>query len=116
MAQHGCLPCSRYFATPVALETHLTGKPHKRRCKILLEEPYTIEESRRAAGQGVDNGVGREKVAKVELATVNEANESKAMEVEVVGTSSIVTPVDGGLVGRLRGAGSAFAALVGMKA
>ena len=60
MAAHGCLACSRYFATPVALETHCTGKPHKRRAKKLLEEPYTIEESRRAAGnQGVDNGEGR---------------------------------------------------------
>ena len=116
MAQHGCLPCSRYFATPVALETHLTGKPHKRRCKILLEEPYTIEESRRAAGQGVDNGEGRQKLNKVELATVNEANESKVMEVEVVAPITTTPVVEGGLVGRLRGAGSAFAALVGMKA
>lgn len=53
MAQHGCLPCSRYFATAVALETHVTGKPHKRRLKKLQDEPYTIEESRRAVGLGV---------------------------------------------------------------
>ncbi|KAM0749519.1 hypothetical protein T439DRAFT_327206 [Meredithblackwellia eburnea MCA 4105] len=59
MAQHGCLPCSRYFATPEALVTHKAGKPHKRRLKKLEEEPYTIEESRRAAGLGVDNGEGR---------------------------------------------------------
>lgn len=68
MAAHGCLPCSRYFATPAALATHHTGKPHKRRMKKLLEEPYTIEESRRAAGVGVDNGPSR--VKKIETTTM----------------------------------------------
>lgn len=56
MAAHPCLPCSRYFSTPLALGTHLRGKPHKRRCKKLEEEPYTIEESRRAVGLGTDSG------------------------------------------------------------
>ncbi|KAL8286550.1 hypothetical protein RQP46_004567 [Phenoliferia psychrophenolica] len=61
MAEHGCLACSRYFATPAALATHVTGKPHKRRLKKLEEEPYTIEESRRAAGfSAPDNGASRE--------------------------------------------------------
>ena len=32
------------------------GKPHKRQLKKLEEEPYTIEESRRAVGLGVDKG------------------------------------------------------------
>ena len=75
MAEHGCLACSRYFATPVALETHVTGKPHKRRMKKLEEEPYTIEDSRRAAGfSAPDNGATRE--TKGGLAA------SKEMEVE----------------------------------
>ncbi|KAK4049891.1 hypothetical protein OIO90_005280 [Microbotryomycetes sp. JL221] len=39
-----------------ALSTHLKGKPHKKRLKLLKEEPYTIEESRRAVGLGVDKG------------------------------------------------------------
>lgn len=56
MAQHGCLPCSRYFADAHALSTHNRGKLHKRRLKKLDEEPYTIEESRAAAGMGVDKG------------------------------------------------------------
>lgn len=59
MGEHGCLSCSRYFATAVALATHVTGKPHKRRLKILEEEPYTIEESRKAAGMGVSFCLGR---------------------------------------------------------
>ncbi|SCV74879.1 BQ2448_7908 [Microbotryum intermedium] len=56
MAQHHCLSCARYFADAVSLATHKTSKPHKRRLKKLEEEPYTIEESRRAAGLGVDKG------------------------------------------------------------
>ncbi|SCZ87884.1 BZ3500_MvSof-1268-A1-R1_Chr2-3g05352 [Microbotryum saponariae] len=56
MAQHHCLSCARYFADAVSLATHKMSKPHKRRLKKLQEEPYTIEESRRAAGLGVDKG------------------------------------------------------------
>lgn len=56
MANHGCLACSRYFADAIALSTHNRGKPHKRRVKKLEEDPYTIEESRAAAGMGVDKG------------------------------------------------------------
>lgn len=75
MAAHGCIPCSRYFATPVALQTHLTGKPHKRRLKTMLEDPYTIEESRRAAGLvEVPYSVGKASAAAVK---------AKEMEVEV---------------------------------
>ncbi|GAA5934796.1 hypothetical protein JCM3775_002058 [Rhodotorula graminis] len=62
LAQHTCVACCRYFADAVSLETHLRGKPHKRRLKKLAEEPYTIEESRRAVGLGVDKGeYGRKK-------------------------------------------------------
>ncbi|BGP41607.1 hypothetical protein JCM10450v2_005661 [Rhodotorula kratochvilovae] len=62
MAQHACVACARYFADAVSLETHVKGKPHKRQLKKLAEEPYTIEESRRAVGQGVDKGeYGRKK-------------------------------------------------------
>lgn len=56
MAQHACLPCSRFFADALALGTHIKSKPHKRRLKKLEEDPYTIEESRAAAGMGVDKG------------------------------------------------------------
>ncbi|GAA5878280.1 hypothetical protein JCM3774_001139 [Rhodotorula dairenensis] len=62
MAEHTCVACARYFADATSLETHVRGKPHKRQLKKLEEEPYTIEESRRAAGLGVDKGeYGRRK-------------------------------------------------------
>ncbi|GAA6020033.1 hypothetical protein JCM10207_006764 [Rhodosporidiobolus poonsookiae] len=62
LAQHSCVACCRYFADATSLETHVKGKPHKRQLKKLEEEPYTIEESRRAVGLGVDKGAyGRRK-------------------------------------------------------
>jgi len=70
LGQFGCVSCSRHFADEVALQTHNRGKPHKRRLKKLEEEPYTIEESLRAAGvSGTDKGEytkRREKEAKEE--------------------------------------------------
>ena len=56
MAEHHCLACSRYFADAVALTTHQTSKPHKRRLKKLEEDPYTRAESLAAVNKGVDNG------------------------------------------------------------
>ena len=46
------LSCFRYFETDVALQSHWRSKIHKRRCKLLKEPAYTIEESERAAGLG----------------------------------------------------------------
>lgn len=51
-AQHYCLHCARYFINEKALQDHFTTKVHKRRLKALETEPYTIEESERAAGFG----------------------------------------------------------------
>ena len=48
--QHYCVPCARYFINTVSLNCHVKGKEHKKRVKITKEEPYTIEESMRAAG------------------------------------------------------------------
>jgi hypothetical protein len=42
----------RYFITDQALREHFRTKVHKRRLKALELEPYTIEESERAAGKG----------------------------------------------------------------
>ncbi|GAA5841963.1 hypothetical protein JCM9279_003171 [Rhodotorula babjevae] len=75
LAQHTCVACCRYFADAVSLETHVRGKPHKRRLKKLAEEPYTIEESQRAVGLGVDKGeYGRKK----EQEAKDEAERKKA--------------------------------------
>lgn len=51
-AQFYCLHCARYFITDQALKEHFRTKVHKRRLKALELEPYTIEESERAAGKG----------------------------------------------------------------
>ncbi|EEB10718.1 zinc finger protein, putative [Pediculus humanus corporis] len=51
-AQFYCIHCARYFIDQVALKEHFRSKGHKRRLKDLEEEPYTIEDSERAAGKG----------------------------------------------------------------
>lgn len=51
-AQYYCLHCARYFINQRALEDHFNTKVHKRRLKALELEPYSIEDSERAAGQG----------------------------------------------------------------
>lgn len=51
-AQHYCLHCARYFIDERSLTEHFKTKVHKRRLKALELEPYSIEESERAAGHG----------------------------------------------------------------
>ncbi|GFZ43364.1 Bud site selection protein 20 [Saitozyma sp. JCM 24511] len=55
LGQHYCVECSKYCETDLALKTHQKSKVHKRRLKELREPAYTIAESERAAGLGVDN-------------------------------------------------------------
>ncbi|KAK1118892.1 hypothetical protein K0M31_014662 [Melipona bicolor] len=50
--QYYCIHCARYFINHTALNDHFTTKVHKRRLKALELEPYSIEESERAAGKG----------------------------------------------------------------
>lgn len=51
-AQFYCVHCARYFISENALNDHFRTKVHKRRLKALELEPYTIEDSERAAGFG----------------------------------------------------------------
>ncbi|XP_018568209.1 zinc finger protein 593 homolog [Anoplophora glabripennis] len=51
-AQHYCVHCARHFINNTALQDHFKTKVHKRRLKALELEPYTIEDSERAAGFG----------------------------------------------------------------
>lgn len=51
-AQFYCLHCAKYFIDNHSLEQHFRTKVHKRRLKALELEPYSIEESERAAGHG----------------------------------------------------------------
>lgn len=50
--QFYCIYCARYFIDDFTLNQHLKTKAHKKRLKDLKTEPYTIEESERAAGFG----------------------------------------------------------------
>lgn len=52
MAQFYCVHCAKDFINGDAFKAHIRGKPHKIRVKNLRLEPYTIEESLRAAGMG----------------------------------------------------------------
>lgn len=51
-AQFYCVHCAKYFIDDVAMRAHFRTKVHKRRMKALETEPYSIEESERAAGHG----------------------------------------------------------------
>ncbi|EDW82038.1 uncharacterized protein Dwil_GK25345 [Drosophila willistoni] len=51
-AQFYCVHCAKYFINDTALQGHFRTKVHKRRLKALETEPYSIEESERAAGRG----------------------------------------------------------------
>lgn len=52
MAQFYCVHCAKYFINDQAMQSHFKTKVHKRRLKALELEPYTIEESEKAAGHG----------------------------------------------------------------
>jgi len=52
LAQFYCVHCAKHFIDGHAFNDHIKSKPHKRRMKALELEPYSIEESERAAGMG----------------------------------------------------------------
>ncbi|XP_055371423.1 zinc finger protein 593 homolog [Condylostylus longicornis] len=52
LGQHYCIHCAKYFIDDHALQSHFKTKVHKRRMKALEIEPYSVEESERAAGHG----------------------------------------------------------------
>lgn len=51
-AQFYCIHCATYYINDRALQDHFRTKVHKRRMKALELEPYTVEDSLRAAGKG----------------------------------------------------------------
>ena len=55
LAQYYCVHCAKHFINERAFSDHIKGKPHKRRLHALETEPYTIEESERAAGKDVQS-------------------------------------------------------------
>ncbi|KAJ8687447.1 hypothetical protein QAD02_023241 [Eretmocerus hayati] len=80
-AQHYCIHCARYFINQRALQDHFSTKVHKRRMKALETEPYSIEESERAAGKGNFVFAQKRKIETIE--TEDDINkESKVMRVD----------------------------------
>ncbi|XP_070166202.1 zinc finger protein 593 homolog [Polyergus mexicanus] len=85
-AQHYCIHCARYFINETALRTHFTTKVHKRRLKALELEPYSIEESEKAASKGNYITPQKRKIETVTRGTFNEkdadaAPKAKAMKI-----------------------------------
>ncbi|KAJ5321776.1 hypothetical protein LTR66_015899 [Elasticomyces elasticus] len=57
LGRHFCLECSKWFESEYNLKAHTKGKNHKKRLKILKEEPHSQQLAERAIGLGVvDNG------------------------------------------------------------
>ncbi|CAG2166364.1 unnamed protein product [Oppiella nova] len=50
--QHVCQHCDRYFIDEKAFKDHNKSKAHKKRVRLLRDEPYSQEEAERAAGMG----------------------------------------------------------------
>lgn len=52
LGQFYCVHCAKHFIDDKAFSDHVRSKPHKRRLHALKTQPYTIEESEKAAGMG----------------------------------------------------------------
>lgn len=82
--QFYCLHCAKYFIDDHSMQAHFKTKVHKRRLKALELEPYSIEESERAAGQGnykkaekriIETQPSKEEFAKGKRVTVRKVND-----------------------------------------
>ncbi|KAG0327388.1 hypothetical protein BGZ99_007718 [Dissophora globulifera] len=73
LGQFYCIPCAKHYINKESLQEHQKGKIHKKRVKLLKDEPYTQAEADAAAGlQRADNKV---KKAKAEaMMDVSETN------------------------------------------
>ncbi|OKL61437.1 hypothetical protein UA08_03819 [Talaromyces atroroseus] len=56
LGQHYCVECAKWFEDEHNLVAHRKGKNHKRRLRILKEDPHTHKTAEAAVGLGVDNG------------------------------------------------------------
>ncbi|CAG8542499.1 2166_t:CDS:2 [Paraglomus occultum] len=53
--QFHCVECARHFISAEALGEHKRGKNHKKRVKLLKEQPYTQAEAEAAVGYTTEN-------------------------------------------------------------
>ncbi|PGH26598.1 hypothetical protein AJ80_01727 [Polytolypa hystricis UAMH7299] len=62
LGQYYCVECSKWFESEYNMNAHRKGKNHKRRLRLLKEEPHSQKVAEAAVGLGTDNGK-REQVA-----------------------------------------------------
>ncbi|KAF1824797.1 uncharacterized protein K489DRAFT_387009 [Dissoconium aciculare CBS 342.82] len=74
--QFYCTPCAKWFESDLNFGKHEKGKPHRRRVKLLQEEPYSQKEAEAAAGLTTDNGVV-DKMGKTVEVEMQEEEEEK---------------------------------------
>jgi len=53
---HYCVECAKWFESEYNLTSHRRGKNHKRRIRLLREEPHSQKIAEAAVGLGTDNG------------------------------------------------------------
>ncbi|KAI1930453.1 hypothetical protein LOZ66_002560 [Ophidiomyces ophidiicola] len=56
LGQHYCIECAKWFESEYNLTAHRKGKNHKRRVRLLKEEPHTQKVAEAAVGLTTDNG------------------------------------------------------------
>ncbi|KAI4273988.1 MAG: hypothetical protein LQ337_004255 [Flavoplaca oasis] len=56
LGQWYCVECAKWFETEHSMQQHTRGKNHKRRLRMLKEEPYSHKEAEAAIGLVTDNG------------------------------------------------------------
>ncbi|KLJ12522.1 hypothetical protein EMPG_12438 [Blastomyces silverae] len=56
LGRHYCVECAKWFESDYNLVAHRRGKNHKRRVRILKEEPHSQKLAEAAIGLGTDNG------------------------------------------------------------
>ncbi|KAK2757714.1 Bud site selection protein 20 [Arachnomyces sp. PD_36] len=61
LGAHFCTECSKWFESEYNMLAHRKGKNHKRRIRMLKEEPHSQKMAEAAVGLGVDNGERGEK-------------------------------------------------------
>jgi bud site selection protein 20 len=77
--QYYCKECAKWFESDLNLVKHEKGKPHRRRVKLLLEEPYSQKEAEAAVGLGTDNGK-RVAEGEMEMMEMEEEDEGQVKE------------------------------------
>ncbi|KAJ5679794.1 Zinc finger protein bud20 [Penicillium macrosclerotiorum] len=57
LGRHYCVECSKWFESEYNMKAHTKGKNHKRRIRLLREEPHSQRLAEAAVGIGApDNG------------------------------------------------------------